>query len=743
MKYILLMLWVLLTFQLSAQQAHEDEIIIRGKVFTVSDEGVEEPVPSAKIYWKNNRQKVTSKVDGAFSIAATRLPDTLIISSVGFEDQSYAIASPQEESLNINLKEGEMLKGVEVFAEDLGHSIDLMNPMNLETIGEGELRRAACCNLSESFETNASVDVNITDAVTGAKKIQMLGLDGIYTQLQYENIPLVRGLSTSYGLAFTPGTWIQSIQITKGTGSVVNGYESMAGLINLELKKPSSKELLYVNAYGNRFGRAELNIHGAQQINDRWSTMTFLHAGNVFVDNDVNNDGFRDIPVGLNLMGMHRWIFEGENMESRFGFKGTWADKYSGQLGTNYSPDESGFGARFQTQHLEAFAKAGFFSKNRKFASLGLVNQWKYHNMTNGIGSTTYNGTQRKWYSNAIYSDIIGNTNHTYKTGLSFIYDDYVEAYNDSTFLKTEIVPGAFFEYTYNSLDKFILVACIRGDLHNMFGPLWAPRLHVKWNATPKSAIRISTGKGIRVPNPFADYVGNMASSRLWVVSPNITPEECISSGITFTQKFLTNENVSTFSIDYFYTYFLNQMIMDMDVSPNELHIYNSNAESYSHSFQAELTIKPFKGLEFRNAFKYYDVRAEFNGMLQNRPFVPRFRFLTSLGYETRNKKWMFDITGNWVGKKRLPSTASNPLEYQRELESEDYWILHSQLTYNFKRFSIYLGGENLLNVMQSDAIIAADDPFGSFFDATQIWAPINGFNIYGGIHFTIKQKEK
>ena len=740
-KNVLFLMLILKTFSGFSQE--RDEIELSGTIVTTID-NKDEPVPWVKIKSGSAEHVAISDENGKFNIHVHKLPDTLFVKAVGFELVAFAVSEPSSD-ITINLTSGLMLTGVTVVGGNIGHHIDLKDPFNMEKIGQGELRKAACCNLSESFETNASVDVNLTDAVSGAKKIQMLGLDGVYTQLQWENIPLVRGLSTSFGLSFTPGTWVESIQITKGTGSVVSGYESIAGLINIEMKKPSESERLYVNLYGNKFTRGEINVHGAQKINDKWSTMTFLHASNQFNETDVNKDGFKDMPVGFLGAGMHRWDFRGKNMESRFGIKGTMSDKVGGQIGYQKSDDPANpiWGASFKTQHLEAFGKVGFFSKNRKFASVGFVNQLKYHNMDNVYGNTTYSGTQKKWYSNMIYNDIIGNTNHSYKTGVSFILDDYNQTYNDSNFVKTEVVPGAFFEYTYNRLDNFILVAGVRGDYHNLYGPLFAPRVHAKWNVNKKSALRLSVGRGYRVPNPYADFSSLMASNRTWIVDPNIKPEDGISSGVTFTQKFLIKDEVSSISVDYFYTHFLNQFITDMDVHPNEVHMYNTNATSYSHSVQVELALKPWKVFEFRTAFKYYDVKAEFGGELQQKAFVPKYRVLLNAGYKTRNKKWEFDMTANWVGKKRLPSTAANPVEYQRGDESVDYWVLHSQITYKLKLVSFYLGGENLLNVIQKDAIIGADDPFGSYFDATQIWAPINGINIYAGLHFDIKQKKK
>jgi outer membrane receptor protein involved in Fe transport len=728
---------------LSQEQNGRMYFEIKGKVVT-TNEGNQEPIPFAKIKSASSDQTAIAKKDGTFTIEVLQLPDTLLIKAVGFDLFAFTVEK-QGEDYTINLGDGNVLKGVTVIGGNLGKYIDLKDPFNIEKIGQDELRKAACCNLSESFETNASVDVNLTDAVSGAKKIQMLGLDGVYTQLQWENIPLIRGLSTSYGLSFTPGTWIESIQITKGTGSVVNGYESIAGMINLELKKPSESERLYINLYGNKFTRGEINIHGAQRLNDKWSTMSFLHLSNQFNETDVNGDGFKDMPVGFLGAGMHRWDFRGENMESRFGVKGTVMDKVGGQLGYNNSADPTNpiWGASFKTQHLEAFGKMGIFMKNRPKGSLGIVNQLKYHNMNNVFGNNTYLGTQKKWYSNFIYSDIFKNTNHNYKTGVSFIYDNYDQTYNDSTFLKTEIVPGAFFEYTFRYLEKFTLVAGVRGDYHNLYGPLFAPRLHAKWNVNKKSAFRFSVGRGYRVPNPYADFNSLMASSRTWIVDPNIVPEDALNGGITFTQKFLIKDEVSTFTIDYFYTQFINQLITDMDINPQQVHIYNSMGESFSHAVQVEIAIKPTKTFEFRTAFKYYDVQAEFGGILQQKAFVPRFRMLLNAGYKTRNKKWEFDLTANWVGQKRLPHTHTNPAEHQRAHNSEDYWVMNSQISYKHKKFSFYLGAENMLNIIQQNAIISPDDPFGSYFDATQIWAPISGVNIYAGLHFDIKHKKK
>ncbi|MBK8924609.1 MAG: TonB-dependent receptor [Crocinitomicaceae bacterium] len=735
-------MFMLLLFSSTLLHGQDDEdILIQGKIVTMTN-GVEEGIPGARIRWKNDSHVALSANDGTFAIAVHHLPDTLYVKSTGYELVAFEIKSA-DQNYTINMSGGILLHGVEIVAESITKSIDLLDPFNVEKIGQDELRKAACCNLSESFETNASVDINMTDAISGAKKIQMLGLDGIYTQIQYENIPMVRGLSSSFGLNYTPGTWVESIQITKGTGSVVNGFESMAGLINIEFKDPEHGEAFYANFYGNKFARLEGNIHSAYKMSDRWGQMTFLHFSNFFIDSDVNKDGFRDFPIGQVGAFMHRWSYAGSNYETKFGIKANYNDQLGGQL--NYNPESSSglYQGIFKNQHVELFSKNGFFIEKRKFGNVGLIGQLEYHHLFTQLGNNTYDGTQKKFYFNGIYNDIISNTNHNYKTGLSFTADDYVQRYNDSLMLKTEIISGAFFEYTYNRLDKFILVAGLRGDYHNMYGPLFSPRLHIKWNFSPKNALRLSFGRGYRIPNPYADNVSFMASSRQWIVAPNIKPEDAISSGITFTQKFMIRDEVSTITLDYFYTHFLNQLVVDMDYAPTQLYIYSTIASAWSHSFQIELLLKPIKNFELRAAYKYYDVVTTYHGMQHQMAFVPKFRALFNVGYTTRNKKWSFDATGNWIGKKRLPDTSESPAPYQRGPESERYWIVNSQITYRYKKFNFYIGGENLLNVIQDNAIISADNPFGAFFDATQVWAPITGANVYVGFHYAIKQKDK
>ncbi|MEY3424701.1 MAG: hypothetical protein RL679_59, partial [Bacteroidota bacterium] len=333
---------------------------MKGIVFGTNDKG-KAPIFGAKLKLLQAKIGTITSDEGTFELILPKiLPDTLVISAFGYYSDTILIDKKDRFiSLEINLFSDKLLPEVLVEIRRETHGISRLKTLHVEEINSGELRKAACCNLSESFETNASVDVNITDAVSGAKKIQMMGLDGVYTQIQLENIPYLRGLESSFGLNSLPGTWIESIQITKGTGNVVNGYESMAGLVNLELKKPAEMEKFFANGYLNAFGRAEVNVNAGQILSKRWSTGSFAHASGMFGDMDNNNDGFRDVPKGTNFAILNRWAYQGKKMEAQFGLNGYLDQKNGGQTGFSRSVQDGKYGVQLDSKHMDLFAKTG------------------------------------------------------------------------------------------------------------------------------------------------------------------------------------------------------------------------------------------------------------------------------------------------------------------------------------------------------------------------------------------------
>lgn len=740
MKYKILIGFLLCFLSVNAQ--------VRGKVFG-SDTLAKNALFGARVELTSKAVQLRTDEDGTFEfILPKQLPDTLIIRAMGYyPDTLILTADDRFSNFQIVLYSEQILPEVVASFKKDSKSISKLRTLLVEELGENELKKAACCNLSESFETNASVDVSITDAVSGAKQIQMMGLSGIYTQIQKENIPSLGGLESAYGLNSIPGTWVQSIQITKGTGTVVNGYESMAGLINIELKKPETMERFFVNGYGNQFGRSELNIHSGFHVgkSKKWTTGLFAHGSIVPKDVDRNKDGFRDFPVGTNAAFFNRWDYKGEKMEAQFGVNAYAEEKYGGSVGyfAGFTPDSTTgkYGVKNQNNHYDFFAKTGFFMPKKIGRSLGILYAAKYHENSSSFGYRQYQGLEKRGYINMIYDDIIGSSLHKIRTGLSGTYvefDQHIGLVNDN---RTEIIPGAYFEYTYSGI-RYTQVIGMRYDYHNLFGGIFVPRVHGKVVLDEKTDFRFTAGRGWRVPNYMMDYVSLLATSRSWTTP--VAPQQEISwnMGGSIVKEFKAFKRKASLVVDYYYTYFENQLIVDRDIDPNSIVFRYSQDRSYSHALQTELSVSPFKQFEVRLAYKYLDVQAEYNNQLQKKVMVPTHRGFANFAYQTRNKKWSYDLTVSVFGKSRLPSYRDDAGEVHVNEYSTAFPLLNGQVTYTYKKFDIYVGGENLLNYRQANPILGVDNPFGSTFDATRVWAPVMGQMIYAGFRFTLEQKE-
>ena len=695
----------------------------------VMDEN-KKPLPYANLVWKGNNNGATTNEKGKFEIdAPISFPAYLIVSYVGYQTDTIKVWENMKK-LTITLTSNANLEEFEVTGKQAGTNISLVNPLFVESLNQKELKKAACCSVSESFETNASVDVNIADAVSGTRKIRMLGLDGIYTQILFENIPLVRGLSASSGLNFIPGTWVESIQIKKGAGSVVNGYESITGQINLELLKPDNTEKFYLNVYGNEMGRSEANVHFAKQLNDKWSSMLLLHHSNQLIEIDRNKDRFLDIPLKKTYTLFNRWKYFGEKYRAQFGIRAFSDQIDAGQI----SSIKNRYHVQVNMQQMEGFAKNGFLLNSEN--SIGVIARAKYHSHTSNYGLNTYDANQTNGYLNIVYSDEILNEATTIKSGVSINYDDYQHLFNDSSSTNTEIVPGAFAEYTYNN-ESIAVVAGIRGDHHNQFGFFTSPRLHFKYNFTELSAFRLSAGTGFRTANTLIENASYLISSRRVIFQEKLNPEKAWNYGTSISHIFFIGGIEFNTNIDYYYTDFENQVIVDVE-HPDELSFYNLDGQSYSHALQAELGFQ-INRFEFKTAYKWLNVKTQYQNLFLNKPYIPKQRALINLGYTTPYEKWKFDLTGLWSGLSRIPSTSPNAIEHQRANFSKEYMVVNTQITRKFKHFEIYLGSENLLNYKQQNPIIDAQNPFGSNFDASMVWGPIGGRTTYAGLRYVIK----
>ncbi|MBL0047114.1 MAG: TonB-dependent receptor [Bacteroidetes bacterium] len=712
---------------------------IRGSVYEMNGQS-KEFLTGVNIVVVGTTEGSTSDSSGSFEInTAQEFPVRLAISYVGYSRDTFKITEHTATQVNIELKKSITLKEAIVEGRIESTAISTLTPINTTTITSGELLKAACCNLSESFETNPVVDVNQTDAVTGAKQIQMLGLDGIYTQIQSENVPLIRGLSAAYGLGFTPGPWIESIQINKGVGSVINGYEGITGQLNIELKKPQTAEAVFINGYVNHEGREELNIQLANRFKKNTSGELLLHGSTQVKKVDHNGDGFLDQPLYQQLNAYNRWHFGIPNkLEAQVGLRALYDDKQGGQNRFNYSNDfgkQTNYGVGINNKLIELFTKTGTINAAKPYKSFALITSTRLHLQDSYFGLKTYSARQESFYANTIYQTIISDTRHYIRGGLSFNYNNYFEKINGLPLRTQELVPGAYAEYTYNDLQQFSLVAGVREDYHNSFGFYLTPRLHLKYNFTQLTSLRLSGGRGWRTARVYAENTGAFASSRTINAAMDLRPEVAWNSGINFTHKFRLFAREAVFNVDYYYTFFENQVVLDME-EIHEIRFYNLNGKSYAHYVQGEITTEPIPNFTVLLAYKHNETATNYSGTLRQRPFVPRDKGLLNVEYKTKNKKWSMNATAKVFGYSRIPSGGIIHHGNEIPLRSKPYSLYAAQVSYFLMRFDVYVGAENIGNFTQHNPIIDAESPFSSSFDASLVWGPLMGRLMYIGFRW-------
>lgn len=728
-------------------QEHSDTV--RGIVVQQED-GQVIPVPGVEIRWKGDDHYVVSDDEGKFWILDEHQTHDLLITALTFEP--VLLEYNHEPFLSIVLDDGELLEGVEVTFDADRLRLHIMDPLNTHLINNEELRKAACCNLGESFETDPSVDASFTNAVTGTKQIQMLGLAGKYVQIMQDNIPMVRGISSVQGLEYVPGAWLEGIQVSKGAGSVVNGYESLTGQINLDWKKPGNAEKLLINGYFNQGGRTELNVNFDQVVGKRWETTLLLHGKYNGLKQDQNNDGFLDNPLVQNLIVHNQWNYVHPDWRIELGAGYLQLDGVAGQIGFDPKNPQVGsvYGVHQKNKRAQFFAKVGYLFPKEDYKSVALQLSGSLDALDHTFDAQTYVANQYSYKANLIYQDELGSKEkHRFKTGVSFLYDRFDERVGDAVFLRTEEVPGIYYEHNWTPNSRWGVNAGMRADYHNLFDWFGSPRFHVRFSPSEHTAFKAMIGRGQRTANVFAENLGYFVSSRNWnLQTRNLNwgegylPEVAWNFGLNYTQKFEWAERLGTVAIDVYHTNFQHQLIVDLEHA-SAVNIYHLEGKSYSNSVQAEFNYEIAEGVDIRLAYRFLDVQADYAQGRLDVPFVSKHRAFMNMAYATRENdkggQWKFDATTQLIGQKRLPNTSDKDPAYQLADYSPNYFLLNAQITWvQSNTFEWYIGGENLLHYRQNNPILASNDPFSDQFDAALVWAPIFGRMIYTGFRITL-----
>ena len=720
---------------------------IEGIVYEQNEKGEKTPLPGVNVYWKIVNEGVVTDAHGHYKIPLHERIGCLVFSCISYEnDTIHHLVEPMHYDHVFNT--AHMLGEVEIKAREKASYINPITPMAVQSITSESLKRAACCTLAGSFENNASVDVEYSDAVTGAKQIQLLGLSGIYTQMMTEIIPNFRGLASTFGLSYVPGTWMNGIQVSKGTSSVRNGYESITGQINVDYKEPlkDKSEKVFFNLYANSMLMTDFNFNGRVNVGKTDGIMLFGHVSHNHMKMDGNGDTFLDDPMTTqyNVFLRYNHPHVGR-FGCKVGLKALKETRLGGQM--DFDPNhrfDAGYnlyGIGINTERYEAFAKGGYHF-DRKDTSLGTQHQVTYHKVDSYYGLTDYNANQLSYYGNLLFDSYLFNDHHTYSVGASYTYDKYDEHLNDSTFQRIEHVPGAFAEYVFSDEHHWSIIAGFRADYNSYYQRmLYTPRLHVRFMTHDELTLRASAGKGYRSPNILAENSTMLASARQIVFVDTPKMEEAWNYGINLTKGIDIGWREIVINADFYRTDFVNQIVLDRDADAHQVRIYNLNGKSYSNSAQIEANCEIFRDFDLTLAFRYNDVKMTINDTLREKPFVNRYKGLVTMSYAPGT--WQFDLTTQFNGDSRVPDLSGNATAVangQNIERSPFYVIMNAQVTKSLgKYWEVYVGGENLTNYKQNYPIISADNPQSEDFDASMVWGPLSGIRAYVGVRFTVK----
>lgn len=718
--------------------------VLRGRVYA-DDNGRPEPLPYANVFWKKDKTGTVTDENGIFEIARPKRQDTLVISFVGYKRLELAVADRVRDLDSLVLKPGHLLEEVEVREVVKGIEISNKSISLTQTIGKKELLKAACCNLSESFETNPVVESSFTDAISGMRQIELLGLSGKYSMLQIENIPTGRTMNQNLVWASVPGPWIESIHLTKGIGSVVNGFESMSGHIHLELLKPESAPVLEANAYVNNALRHEINIMHSSLVNDYVSFGSLLHFNNSPVPWDMNGDNFMDMPIGRQFHIQNKWKYSnGLNFEGQAGVRVLNDLRAGGSMDTQLEFNQSDplWAYRTNDRRLEFFTKNAWIFDGGVPASLGLITSVYRHGSDRLYGQRYYQGYQTGFYQNLIYQ--VGDDHQPWmlKTGLSIQYDDVHGVIGSESFpvvyteKRREVVSGVFAEAQWNYGENLSMLLGSRLDYSNLFGFFFTPRIHIRYMPSDQTTIRLHAGTGRQTPLVTLESTLALLSNRSIFITDRIEQEISYNAGISIQQDFRLNYRKGSLTVDFQRTYFTNQFVTDYDLNALEYHGYFTRG-SLADQWMAQVDYELWKRLETRLAYKRQWVYTQFSHQKLETPFVTPQRWFLNIQYSTKTH-WKYDLTVNHYMSKRLPQTNEKGEVFRVEDRSPNFWIVNGQINYVLKRGEVYMGVENMFNLKQTNPVIAADQPMHPSFDAILVWGPIFGRMVYMGINYPL-----
>jgi len=736
-RYHLVLIAVLM---LLCSSSFADEI--KGRVYGSFD-SKKEPLEDVIVKWINTTKGTITDKKGFFEIPHDNITDMrLVITYTGFTTDTVEITN--EKFVEVTLIANATTDVINVEDEMSSTYLEAVTSKT-EVITSQELVKDACCDLSGCFGRNSSVEVAVTDIITDSKELKMLGLEGVYTQILTDNMPIFSGLNVKYGVSSIPGTLIDRITVSKGSNSVLHGYESISGIMNVLMRDYDNSDKVLVNAFLNSMLEKQFNMNLTQNTGNKWNTIGSFHSAQKSNRVDENNDGFLDNPLTTRYVLYNKWKYLDNKSKTEFNVAGRYwnEDRIGGQDDFNEETDEGSNTVYGQTVKISSFEGYSRYSKMlSKTSSMKFYLSGSFYDQSSYYGFTSYEADQTNINAMGFYEFELSKLSFL-KAGMSYKYQDIDESidFKDTTnktyngaYPQLESLPGIFAENSVNFLDNTATITTgLRYDYHNNYGSVVTPRALIRYQPFTDLVVRTSIGTGFRIAKIFSEYSNILASSRNIIIKETLDPEKVLNFGADVLLYFQLGEITGSLNFDYYHTTFYNKIIPDYDTDPSVVYFSNLDGGAHSNVFQAEANMKVLKNIDLKLAYKFIDNKYDLNGVTYDQPFNSKDRIFATFSYAPQNNSYIISAGLQWFGKQRLPSTESNPVEYRRPLESDPYTMINAQINKNFSFLEIYAGVDNILDFKQENPIIAADDPFGQYFDTSFIWGPTKGREFYLG----------
>jgi outer membrane receptor for ferrienterochelin and colicins len=743
-------------------------ILVLQNLFSFSQEGTflkgrvldekNEAVPFAGVAILNTSLGTSANIQGYFELKNVPAGDyTVSASALGYKEGHMPVsASQQGKSIIIRLhKQGARLEEVVVTGTMKEISKD-DSPVNIDIITPKLFQKTSTPNLFEATSLVNGVKPQINCNVCNTGDIHINGMEGPYTLILIDGMPIVSGLSSVYGLMGIPASMIERLEIAKGPAGALYGSEAMGGTINLITKNPSLAPKFYVDYYGTSYLENNLDLSGKIKIGKR--TNWLVGANGYYYDNiaDINHDGFTDVTLQKRLSLFNKINVERkDNREFSIAARYVYEDRWGGETtwNKNFRGGDSIYGESIYTRRTEVIGKYQWPAKEKIFTQVS----YNLHDQNSYYGTTPFMALQSTGFAQTYWNKSLGKRNDflmgvAYKN-LWFDDNTLITQSGDGLTNKPENTNtiGIFLqnETTFDSLSKHKLLLGFRGDYNDVYKFIPSPRIAYKWAPSYKMIFRLNFGTGFRIVNVFTEDHAALTGAREVVFINKIKPEQSYNGSLNMVYKMkVSKASMIIWDASAFYYYFSNKIYANYDVDPNKVVYDNLNGHAFSRGGSLSASLASPGNFKFTLGATYADVQnvsKDSTGQditswqLQS----PRWSGNIIIGYNIPRYNLKIDLTGNWYGPQRLPIL---PNDYRPEF-SPWFCLLNLQVAKNFGKYvELYAGAKNLLNFIPLNPIMRPNDPFdktagdvvsnpnGYTFDPTYNYAPLQGIRAYAGI---------